>query len=162
MPAEPAYDYYPYRAYQAAPARKPQQEPRPRISVVPGRGPQQQPRILPVNVVFLAKVVAVVLVVVSIIAFVRIGLTSATVATSMDSQTLSEQISEARASGESMEVSQSFMSNPTYLKMQAAALGMSAPETIDTIDLGVDIVACDGAGNLSFSKSVDLAVSSGA
>ena len=153
MGAAPAYTYYPERA--------PERAPRTRISVVPGQGPRTQSPALPSSVVFLAKAVAAVLIVVSLVAFARIALSSATVATSVQAQELSSQIDQARSSGSSLEVSQSLLTNPTYLKQQAAGLGMAAPETIATIELGAAVVAYDGAGNLSLSKSVALAVSAG-
>lgn len=157
MGAAPAYSYYPERA----PQRAPQRAPRTRISVVPGQGPRTQAPSLPSSVVLLATAVAVVLVVVSLVAFARITLSSATVATSVQAQELSSQIDDARSSGASLEVSQSLLTNPTYLKQQAAGLGMAAPEAVETIDVGVDVVACDDAGNLSLSKSVALAAGAG-
>lgn len=153
MGAAPAFSYYPERA--------PERAPRTRISVVPGQGPRTQSPTLPSSVVFLAKAVAVVLVVVSLVAFARIALSSATVATSVQAQELSSQIDQARSNGSSLEVSQSLLTNPTYLKQQAAGRGMAAPETIATIELGTDVVAYDGAGNLSLSKSVALAAGAG-
>ena len=122
MGAAPAYSYYPERAPERI-----ERAPRTRISVVPGQGPRTQSPTLPSSVVFLAKAVAVVLVVVSLVAFARIALSSATVATSVQAQELSSQIDEARSSGASLEVSQSLLTNPTYLKQQAAGLGMAAP-----------------------------------
>lgn len=156
MGAAPAYSYFPERAPERI-----ERAPRTRISVVPGQGPRTQSPTLPSSLVFLAKAVAVVLVVVSLVAFARIALSSATVATSVQAQELSSQIDEARSSGASLEVSQSLLTNPAYLKQQAAGLGMAAPATIDTIDLGTDVVAYDGAGNLSLSKSVALAAGLG-
>ena len=67
MGAAPAYSYYPERA--------PERSPGERISVVPGRGTRTQTPTLPSNVVFLAKAAAVVLLVVSLVGFARIGLT---------------------------------------------------------------------------------------
>ena len=104
MGAAPAYSYYPERA--------PERAPRERISVVPGRGTRTQTPTLPSSVVFLAKVAAVVLLVVSIVGFVRIGLMSATISTTMQSSELTSQISDARSSGAALEVSQSTLSNP--------------------------------------------------
>ena len=75
MGAAPAYSYYPERA--------PERSPRERISVVPGRGTRTQTPTLPSNVVFLAKAAAVVLLVVSLVGFARIGLMSATISTTM-------------------------------------------------------------------------------
>ena len=152
MGAAPAYSYYPERA--------PGRAPRERISVVPGRGTRTQTPTLPSSVVFLAKVAAVVLLVVSIVGFVRIGLMSATISTTMQSSELTSQISDARSSGAALEVSQSTLSNPTKVKQQANKLGMAAPETTGVIDLGKDVVATDESGALSLSKSVAIAAGS--
>ena len=151
MGAAPAYSYYPERA--------PERAPRERISVVPGRGTRTQTPTLPSSVVFLAKVAAVVLLVVSIVGFVRIGLMSATISTTMQSSELTSQISDARSSGAALEVSQSTLSNPK-VKQQANKLGMAAPETTGVIDLGKDVVATDESGALSLSKSVAIAAGS--
>ena len=115
MGAAPAYSYYPERA--------PERSPRERISVVPGRGTRTQTPTLPSNVVFLAKAAAVVLLVVSLVGFARIGLMSATISTTMQSSQLTSQISDARSSGAALEVSQSTLSNPTKVKQQAGKLG---------------------------------------
>lgn len=154
MGAAPAYSYYPERA--------PERSPRERISVVPGRGTRTQTPTLPSNVVFLAKAAAVVLLVVSLVGFARIGLMSATISTTMQSSQLTSQISDARSSGAALEVSQSTLSNPTKVKQQAGKLGMSSPETVGVIDLAQDVVATDESGALSLSKSVAIAAGLGA
>ncbi|MFR4804411.1 MAG: hypothetical protein ACLT98_14490, partial [Eggerthellaceae bacterium] len=107
---------------------------------------------LPSNVVFLAKAAAVVLLVVSLVGFARIGLMSATISTTMQSSQLTSQISDARSSGAALEVSQSTLSNPTKVKQQAGKLGMAAPETTGVITLDKDVVATDESGALSLSK----------
>lgn len=152
MGAAPAYSYYPERA--------PERSPRERISVVPGRGTRTQTPTLPSNVVFLAKAAAVVLLVVSLVGFARIGLMSATIPTTMQSSQLTSQISDARSSGAALEVSQSTLSNPTKVKQQAGKLGMAAPETTGVITLDKDVVATDESGALSLSKSVAIAAGS--
>lgn len=152
MGAAPAYSYYPERA--------PERSPRERISVVPGRGTRTQTPTLPSNVVFLAKAAAVVLLVVSLVGFARIGLMSATISTTMQSSQLTSQISDARSSGAALEVSQSTLSNPTKVKQQAGKLGMAAPETAGVITLDKDVVATDESGALSLSKSVAIAAGS--
>ena len=152
MGAAPAYSYYPERA--------PERSPRERISVVPGRGTRTQTPTLPSNVVFLAKAAAVVLLVVSLVGFARIGLMSATISTTMQSSQLTSQISDARSSGAALEVSQSTLSNPTKVKQQAGKLGMAAPETTGVITLDKDVVATDESGALSLSKSVAIAAGS--
>ena len=152
MGAAPAYSYYPERA--------PERSPRERISVVPGRGTRTQTPTLPSNVVFLAKAAAVVLLVVSLVGFARIGLMSAPISTTMQSSQLTSQISDARSSGAALEVSQSTLSNPTKVKQQAGKLGMAAPETTGVITLDKDVVATDESGALSLSKSVAIAAGS--
>ena len=152
MGAAPAYSYYPERA--------PERSPRERISVVPGRGTRTQTPTLPSNVVFLAKAAAVVLLVVSLVGFARIGLMSATISTTMQSSQLTSQISDARSSGAALEVSQSTLSNPTKVTQQAGKLGMAAPETTGVITLDKDVVATDESGALSLSKSVAIAAGS--
>ena len=152
MGAAPAYSYYPERA--------PERSPRERISVVPGRGTRTQTPTLPSNVVFLAKAAAVVLLVVSLVGFARIGLMSATISTTMQSSQLTSQICDARSSGAALEVSQSTLSNPTKVKQQAGKLGMAAPETTGVITLDKDVVATDESGALSLSKSVAIAAGS--
>ena len=152
MGAAPAYSYYPERA--------PERSPRERISVGPGRGTRTQTPTLPSNVVFLAKAAAVVLLVVSLVVFARIGLMSATISTTMQSSQLTSQISDARSSGAALEVSQSTLSNPTKVKQQAGKLGMAAPETTGVITLDKDVVATDESGALSLSKSVAIAAGS--
>lgn len=154
MSAAPAYSYYPERI--------PERAPRERISVVPGRGPRTQTPTLPSSVVFLAKAVAVVLVVVSLVAFVRIGLGAATVTTSMQSEELASKIDNARSDGAALEVSQSALSNPTRVKKEAASLGMASPESVGTIVLDKDVVVTDDNGNLSLSKSLSVAANAGA
>lgn len=154
MSAAPAYSYYPERA--------PEREPRTRISVMPGRGTRTQTPSLPSSAVFLAKAVAAVLVVIAVVGFVRIGLAAATVSTSVQSQHLSSQINDARSSGAALEVSQSLLSNPTRLKQEAKGLGMAAPAETGVIELSQDVVATDGSGALSLSKSMAIAAGLGA
>ncbi|WP_080803462.1 cell division protein FtsL [Arabiibacter massiliensis] len=149
MSAAPAYSYYPERI-----ERIPERAPRERISVMPGRGPRTQAPALPASVVFLAKALAAVLLVVAVVGVVRIGFTAATVTTSMQSQELSSQIEQARASGADLEVSQSLMASPARVKQEAEALKMSEPASVGTIELEQDVVATDAEGDLSLSGSV--------
>lgn len=154
MSAVPAYSYYPERV--------PERAPRERISVVPGRGTRTSTPTLPSSVVFLAKAVAVVLVVIALVGFARIGLSAATVTTSMQAQQLENQIDQARSTGADLEVNQSLLASPTRVKQQAEALKMSEPESVGTIELGRDVVVTDAEGNLSLSESVSVAATAGA
>ena len=151
MGAQPAYSRYPDRAYERAVERAP------RIQVVPGTGPRTAAPALPDSVVFLAKTVAVVLVVLALIGVARVALSSAAVTGSIQAQELSSKIDGARAQGNQLEVTQRSLSNPSRVKTEANAMGMAAPLETTTIDLGQDAVATDDAGNLSLSKSLRLA-----
>lgn len=137
--------------------RVPERPERPRVRVVPGQGTRTSTQTIPSTVVFMAKTLAVVLVVAALLCFARIAIGSATVATSVQSQQLESRISDARASGNNLEVQQSSLSNPTRVKAEASRLKMAAPESVGVIDLGTDVVATDEAGNLSLSKSVQIA-----
>ena len=154
MSAAPAYSYYPERA--------PERAPRERISVVPGRGPRTQAPALPSSVIFMAKALAAVLLVVAFVGVVRIGLSAATVTTSLESQELTGKIEQARSSGADLEVSQSLLASPARVKQQAEGLKMSEPESVGTIELSPDVVATDAEGDLSLSGSVARAAAAGA
>ena len=71
--AAPAFSYnYPERA--------PERPERPRVRVVPGQGTRTSTQTIPSTVVFMAKTLAVVLVVAALLCFARIAIGSATVA----------------------------------------------------------------------------------
>lgn len=147
MAAEPAYRY-------SYPEQRP--EAKPSIRVVPGRGRKSDT--LPSAVILYAKILAVVFVGFALLGFVRIGLASATVTTALSSEALSSQLEAARSTGNSLEVRESYLSNPTYIKTESAKLGMVQPSETASLSLAADIVSTDAQGNLSLSKS--LAVTS--
>ena len=101
-----------------------------------------------------AKMAAVVLVVVAALAFARIALTNATVVTMIETDSISSQITQARSSGVSLEMEQSVLSNSSAISAAAKRLGMAAPEEVGMIALTPDIVATEGNGDLSLSKTV--------
>lgn len=148
--AAPAFSYN-------YPERVPDRPQRPRVRVVPGQKPRTNVQTVPSNVVTLAKAAAVVLVLVSLLCCARIAIASATVSTSIQSQQISNQIDSARSGGSNLEVKQSSLSNPTRVKNEATNLKMAAADSSATIDLGVDVVATDDAGNLSLSRSMQSA-----
>ncbi len=86
----------------------------------------------------------------------RVAITSAAASCALETRSLQTSIETARAEGNELEVSQSVLANPSRIKAQATALGMAAPapECSEQITLSPDIVATDGAGNLSLSESV--------
>lgn len=157
MGAAPAYSHYSSRSsYAPAPRQKPARSPR--VDVVHGTGSAPQTSPLSSSALFLAKTVAVVLAVVAVLGIARIALTSAAVSATLSNQELSSQIETARKEGSQLEVAQSSLSNPSRVKMEAGALGMTAPVITYTVTLDQDVVAVDAAGNLSLSESVRLAV----
>ena len=104
--------------------------------------------------VTLARMAAIVLVVVTVLAFARIALTNAAVVTMIESDALSGQIADARTTGVSLEMEQSVLSNTQAIKAAAKRLGMAAPGAIGSLELSPDVVALDANGSLSLSGSV--------
>lgn len=155
MSALPAYSY-------PQPRRQPERAPRPGVRAIPGGGRKAQEQGVSPQVIFLAKIAVVALVAFALVCCVRVALSAATVSTAMQSQELNQQISEAREQGNALEVTQSALSNPAYVKAAAAEMGMTAPQTTEYLALGVDVVATDEAGNLSLTQSLERAGSLGA
>lgn len=152
MSADAAYSYYSDGTAARVPEREGRQQPR--IDVVPGGRSKTQSQGLPEGVLLAARIAAVALVLLAALAMARVALSSATIEASLQEQELSEQIEEARSTGTTLEVSESALSNPSRLKQEASALGMSAGSTSETIVLEEDVVELDEAGNLSLSLSV--------
>lgn len=160
MSAAPAYsryaqpDRYGYDAYSYAQpdrTRRDRRDVRTDVHVVPGR--KAETRTLSSSVIFLAKTVAVVFVVLALLGCARIALSSATVTAALETRELNSQIDTARSEGSKLEVSQSALSNPTRIKDAAGALGMYAPAHVANIDISGDVVVVDAAGSLSLSGS---------
>ncbi len=149
MSAQPAYAMYPERV-QERPTRE-------RISVVPGGRTSSAPQTVTPGLVL--KVVISAMLVFAAIAVANLYISAATVKTSMQAQAISSQIDEARSEGTSLEVTESLLSNPTRVRQQAEALGMSAPVESETITMPADVVVTDEAGSLSLSRSVNVATS---
>lgn len=107
------------------------------------------------SVVVAARVLVLAVVFFAVIGCARIGLTAATVNTAIATETLTSQISDLQSAGAGLEVKESSLTNPSYIRSIAThELGMSAPTSVDTIALGGDVVACDAEGNLSLSLSL--------
>ena len=143
----PAYAY-PRRSYEQAPTRTPD------IHVVPGRGRETSDGTLPASAVTLAKVAAVLLLLFALIGIVRIVLASAAVSTAVETEAVAAQIETARSTGKDLEVRESHLSNPVYLKGEATELNMQAAENTQIMTLSKDVVVCDEAGRLSLSASL--------
>ena len=145
--AQQAYRLDTFPMYEPGRARSSQSD----MRVVRG-GANAQPS---VNIlVEIAKMAAIVLVVVAALCFARIALTNATVTTMIESDALSAQISEARSTGTSLEMEQSTLSNTAAINSAAKRLGMTAPYEVGTIALSPDVVATDANGSLSLSGTV--------
>lgn len=145
----------------AAPAyRFPEQSPvsSPRIRVVPGSAPRARESALPDQALLIAKAMIAALLVFAVAGFARVALSAATVQTAIASEDISVNIDTARATGNELEVRQSYLSNPTSIKQEASSrLGMAAPTETFTITLEKDVVTTDEAGNLSLALSVRTA-----
>ena len=148
MSAAPAYS-------RMRPERQPQRAPRPRVRAIPGGGARVQEKGVSSQVMFFAKVAVAALALITAVCCVRVALSAATVSTAVETQELNQQIAAAREQGNALEVSHSTLSNPTHVKAAATELGMVAPATTETIDVGADIVAVDDAGNLSLTQSLE-------
>lgn len=110
--------------------------------------------------VTLAKMAAIVLVVITALSFARIALTNAAVVTMIESDTLSSQIADARTTGVSLEMEQSVLSNTSAIKAAAKRLGMATPYEVGSIILTPDVVATASDGSLSLSGTVGKLVES--
>lgn len=150
--AAPAYRY----DYSRGAYAYPQPDQRPRVRVVPGR--RGQVETLDPRLVKAAKVAIIVMIAFAILGFARVALSATAVTTSIEAEQISSQVDSARAAGNVLEVQESALSNPTYVKNYATnELGMSAPASVETIALGADEVAVDENGSLSLSKSLAVA-----
>lgn len=150
MPAAPAYDlsyFQPASAPMSAPSPR-RSQPNVSFQVNPDARTGASPLLVG------ARIVAAVLVLVAALAVGRLALTSATVATAIENQDISNAIDTARTEGSTLEIAQSKLSTPTRIKETAAEMGMAAPSRTMMIDLSGDVVITDQAGNLSLSGSV--------
>ena len=134
----------------------PDYEEGPSISVVPGAGRRASVEEgLSAAALSLAKICAVVCIVIAVIAVGRVAITSATAACALETKAIEHDIETARAEGNDLEVAQSVLSNPSRIKHKAESLGMAAPtaEYTDHIVLPDDVVGVDANGKLSLSES---------
>lgn len=125
---------------------------RPSIEVRPGGAQQAAPT--PSLLTTIAKAMAVFILVAAVLSFARIMLTNEAVTTMIQNDSLSSEISDARAMGTSLEMEQSVLSNPSAVKVQAKKLGMNAPASMTTLGLAPDVVAIHNGTNLSLSDTI--------
>lgn len=144
----PAYNY-------DSTARKLRYEEQPAFEVLPGGGRNTATSTASDAVMLFAKIVITAILVFAVIGVVRITLSSATVAVALEAKQIDAQIDDARDVGSALEVEQSSLSNPTRIKQEAAAIGMSTPATTTFMDLSGDVVVTDESGALSLTGSLE-------
>ena len=141
------------RAYTALPQRSRST----RVRVVPGRASDS---ISPVAK-RAAYAIMVLVAAFAIIACLRISLTAATVNTAVATENLSAQVDNMRSYAASLEVQESTLANPVYVRSVASErLGMTMPSNSALLDLGMDAVRYNESGMLSLASSL-TAVSQG-
>lgn len=111
---------------------------------------EEKPNLLPT----IGVLAAIVIVVIAALCFARIALTNAAVTTMIESDTLSAQITEARAAGVDLEMKQSVLTSPAAVNSAAKRLYMDSPGSVGTIVLAPDVVAYSEEDGLSLSDSV--------
>ena len=166
MSAAPAYNYQsagfaPDYARRASARPDVRPERRTRVTVTPGRGSQTQQKTASELAVFVAKVVACVLIVAALAAMGRIALGSAAISVSLDTQKIENSIADAQSTAESLQVQQSVLSNPTRVKTAAKSMKMTSPELseVTVLNLAADAMVLNEAGDLSLAESMRTATS---
>ena len=140
--AAPAYRYDTARARASRPA----------VRVV--RSARKEEGVSAAFFAFL-RVFVVCIVLGAVVGCASIALRSATVTTTMATEHLSEQVSTMQAYAASLEVQESSLSNPSYMRSVATAqLGMAPAIQTSTIEVERDVVCYDQDGNLSLSGSL--------
>ncbi|MDO5042701.1 MAG: cell division protein FtsL [Slackia sp.] len=131
------------------------------FEVIPGRRRSADVVTLPASVMGIAKVIVAVALVVAMLCCVRVGLSAASVTSSIAAGDLSTKIENARSYGSDLEVQQSRLSNSTHIRVEAASLGMAPPVSTEAVVLPADVVTLDGAGNLSLTGSLKAIANQG-
>lgn len=108
-----------------------------------------------------AKIAIVAVIVIAVAAFIRVGFTAATVSTGISSQNLSAQIQDELIQKNKLEVEDSTLGNSSKIRNEAAQYQLVTPATVESIDLGEDIVAYDKSGNVSLVQSLNRAAHNG-
>lgn len=89
------------------------------------------------------------------IAFIRVWLTASTTSTLIQNQKVTAQISTARSTGDTLEVKQAALANPSRIASVATTqLGMVPGSSVSYMQITDDVVATDTDGDISVSGSV--------
>ncbi|MDO5329423.1 MAG: hypothetical protein Q4E88_04950 [Coriobacteriia bacterium] len=108
-----------------------------------------------------AKFAVAAVIVIAVAAFIRVGLSSATVSTGLNSQYLTSQIEQELSKKGALEVQDSTLGNTSKIRSEAAKLNLVAPAVIEQINLGEDVLAYDKNGNISLVESLNRVAHNG-
>ena len=108
-------------------------------------------------IVTAAKVAAVLVVLVAVLAFIRVGMTSATVSNGLASQEISKQINSELVSKNALEVQDSSLANSGRIRQVASQYSLVVPSAIQVFELGQDVLAYDENNHVSLVESLDRA-----
>lgn len=103
----------------------------------------------------IAKVAAAIVVVIAVLSFIRVGLTSATVSIGLNSQQISKNIDAELVNKNTLEVKDSTLGNTGRIRQAAADYSLVSPASIETISLGQDVLAYDENNNVSLVESLN-------
>ena len=105
--------------------------------------------------VTLAKFAAALVVLIAILAFVRVAMTTATVSNGLASQEISANIDTELINKNALEVQDSALGNSGRIKQAAAEYALVNPGVITVLNLGQDVLAYDENNNVSLVESLN-------
>ena len=108
-------------------------------------------------IVTLAKVVAVLVCLVAVLAFIRVGMTSATVSNGIASQDISKAIDNELVQKNALEVQDSSLANSGRIRQVASQYSLIAPSAITVFEMGQDVLAYDDNNHVSLVESLNRA-----
>ncbi len=105
--------------------------------------------------VTVAKFAAALVILIAILAFVRVAMTTATVSNGLASQAISSNIDTELINKNSLEVQDSVLSNSSRIKQAASQYALVAPGTITVLNIAPDVLAYDENNNISLVESLN-------
>lgn len=105
--------------------------------------------------VTVAKFAAALVILIAVLAFVRVAMTSATVSNGLASQNISNSIDAELINKNALEVQDSTLSNSARIKQAAAEYSLVNPGAITVINLTPDVLAYDANNNVSLVESLE-------
>lgn len=108
-------------------------------------------------IVTLAKVAAVLVCLIAVLAFIRVGMTSATVSNGLASQDISKAIDSELVQKNALEVQDSSLANSGRIRQVASQYSLIAPSAITVLDIGQDVLAYDDNNHVSLVESLNRA-----